>query len=158
MSDRSPHLRLAVTGTADLTVQLPAGEAAAAEGVTVTPLAQTPDDAAMGRQRYEALVDGWRFEVVAEPAARAALRERAQRAAAMHQSVASSHLRAQIPGRVARVWVADGDEVEQGQRLLAIEAMKMENEIRAPRAGRVEGVRVAEGTRVELNDELLSIV
>jgi len=45
---------------------------------------------------------------------------------------------AQIPGRVVRLWVAEGDTVEAGQRLLAIEAMKMENEVRAPRTRRRE--------------------
>ena len=64
-------------------------------------------------------------------------------------------VKAQIPGRVGRLWVAEGDTVEAGQRLLAIEAMKMENEVRAPHAGTVESVRVAAGSSVELGDELL---
>ena len=54
-------------------------------------------------------------------------------------------IKAQIPGRVVRLWVADGDTVEAGQRLLAIEAMKMENEVRAPRAGTDRGDPVAPG-------------
>jgi biotin carboxyl carrier protein len=66
-------------------------------------------------------------------------------------------VRAQIPGRVVRLWVAEGDTVEAGQRLLAIEAMKMENEVRAPRAGTVESIRVAAGSSVELRDELLTV-
>jgi biotin carboxyl carrier protein len=66
-------------------------------------------------------------------------------------------VRAQIPGRVVRVWVADGQAVEQGDRLLAIEAMKMENEIRAPRAGVISGLRVELGQRVEREDELLTV-
>jgi glutaconyl-CoA/methylmalonyl-CoA decarboxylase subunit gamma len=147
-------LRLTVSGAADLVVVLPAG---GDPDVAVCPLPVGPDDAALGRQRYEVLVEGWRFEVAAEPAPRAALRERAQRAAAAHQGSAVAHLRAQIPGRVTRVWVAEGDEVEQGQRLLAIEAMKMENEIRAPHSGRVEKLAVAEGQLVELRDELLTL-
>jgi biotin carboxyl carrier protein len=85
------------------------------------------------------------------------LRERAARAAAASQQSARVTLRAQIPGRVVRLWVAQGEMVEQGQRLLAIEAMKMENEIRAPRAGRIEALSVEPGGRVEREDELLSI-
>ncbi|CAN5659123.1 hypothetical protein BH23CHL7_BH23CHL7_21540 [soil metagenome] len=148
-------LRVTVSGAADLVVELPAGGDL---GVAVRPLPVGPNDAALGRQRYEVLVEGWRFEVTAEPAHRAALRERAQRAAAAHHGSAIAHLlRAQIPGRVTRVWVAEGDDVEQGQRLLAIEAMKMENEIRAPHSGRVEKITVAEGQLVELRDELLTL-
>jgi biotin carboxyl carrier protein len=103
------------------------------------------------------VVDGWRFEVSAEDARQAELRERALRAAAEHGVAARLVVRAQIPGRVTRLWVRAGEPVEAGQRMLAIEAMKMENEIRAPRAGTVEAVAVAEGQRVELNDELLAL-
>ena len=66
-------------------------------------------------------------------------------------------MRAQIPGRVVKVWVAEGDTVEAGQRLLAIEAMKMENEIHAPHAGTVKSVKVEPGTLVERNDALLTL-
>jgi biotin carboxyl carrier protein len=66
-------------------------------------------------------------------------------------------VRAQIPGRITRVWVAAGDHVEAGQRLLAIEAMKMENEVRTPRAGIVESVAATVGSAVELGDELVIV-
>ena len=126
-------------------------------GESVTPLPQSATDRSAGRARFEVIVDGWRFEVTAESADRAELRERALRAAAEHHIAAEITLRAQIPGRIARVWVTDGEVVEQGQRLLAIEAMKMENEIRAPQAGTIHGVRVEVGARVEREDELLTV-
>jgi acetyl-CoA/propionyl-CoA carboxylase biotin carboxyl carrier protein len=131
--------------------------APASFGELVTPLPQTADDRATGRTRFEVVVDGWRFEVTAEAAARAELRDRAMRVGDDQRSSADSTLRAQIPGRVARVWVSDGDQVEQGQRLLAVEAMKMENEIRAPHAGTVRDLRVEPGARVERNDDLLTV-
>ena len=56
---------------------------------------------------------------------------------------------APMPGRVVRVLVAPGDEVEARQGVVVVEAMKMENELRAPRAGRVRDVSVAPGTSVE---------
>jgi biotin carboxyl carrier protein len=120
-------------------------------------LPATADDRAEGRQRYEAIVGGWRFEVVAEPELRAELRDRAARAAAEHSPAVETTLRAQIPGRVVRVWVAEGETVESGQRLLAVEAMKMENEIRAPRAGVVGKVRVELGGLVERGDDLVTL-
>jgi biotin carboxyl carrier protein len=56
---------------------------------------------------------------------------------------------APMPGRVLRVLVGPGDDVEARQGLVVVEAMKMENELRASRAGRVREVAVAEGISVE---------
>jgi glutaconyl-CoA/methylmalonyl-CoA decarboxylase subunit gamma len=154
-------LRITVGGAAPLEVQLDAVAAAECppqgRREAVRTLPTTPADRAAGVRRFEVVVDGWRFEVTAEPARRAALRERATRAAQEHRPKAGITLRAQIPGRVVRLWAAEGDEVEMGQRLLAVEAMKMENEIRAPHAGRVTGLRVEVGHLVERSDELLTI-
>jgi biotin carboxyl carrier protein len=126
-------------------------------GELVTELTPTTDDRAAGRRRFEVVVEGWRFEVTAESAARAELRDRARRAGAERHIGQDVTLRAQIPGRIARLWVGEGDVVEEGQRLLAIEAMKMENEIRAPHAGTVRSIRSELGARVERDDELLTI-
>ena len=54
-----------------------------------------------------------------------------------------------MPGKVVRVLVAEGDEVEAGQGIVVVEAMKMENEIAAERPGKVTSVRVEEGQTVE---------
>jgi biotin carboxyl carrier protein len=110
-----------------------------------------------GVRRFSVTTAGWTFEVHLEPVRRAELRERAARAAAEHQPHTRLTLRAQIPGRVVRVWAAVGEQVEQGQRLLAIEAMKMENELRSPRAGVIEQIHVGLGDRVERDGELLTL-
>ena len=60
-----------------------------------------------------------------------------------------------MPGKVVRVLVAEGDEVEAGQGLVVVEAMKMENEIGAPRAGRVKSVDVTPGQNVETGARLV---
>jgi biotin carboxyl carrier protein len=57
-------------------------------------------------------------------------------------------IKASIPGRVARVLVAPGDEVRAQQAILVIEAMKMQNALKAARDGRVAEVRVAAGDTV----------
>lgn len=62
---------------------------------------------------------------------------------------AESVVRALMPGRVVRLSVAPGDEVQRGQGLLILEAMKMENEITAPRDGRVALVHVEAGSTVD---------
>jgi biotin carboxyl carrier protein len=65
---------------------------------------------------------------------------------------------APIPGKIVKVLVTEGQEVERDQGLLVIEAMKMQNELRAPRAGRVERVYMAEGRGVETGARLLRLV
>jgi biotin carboxyl carrier protein len=105
--------------------------------------------------RLEVVVDGWRFEVEVEDAARAALRRRATREPDAAETSGPAEIRAIIPGRVAAVRVTAGDEVEAGRTLLVVEAMKMQNELRAPRAGTVERVAVGEGQTIENGDLLV---
>ena len=144
----------------DLVVDLAAddnvADGVAADAATLAPrrLAPTADDRAAGRDRFEVTVDGWVIVVTAESADRAALRDRATRLSAVPGHGGPLTVRARIPGRVTRVWVTVGTEVQQGDRLLSIEAMKMENEIRAPRPGTVSSVSVQEGDRVELGRDL----
>ncbi|MGE0719254.1 MAG: biotin/lipoyl-containing protein, partial [Alphaproteobacteria bacterium] len=70
---------------------------------------------------------------------------------------ASGSLRAPMPGRVARVLVAEGDRVGRGQPLMVLEAMKMEHTIAAPADGRVATLRYREGDLVDEGAELLSL-
>ena len=63
----------------------------------------------------------------------------------------------QMPGKVVRVLVAEGDEVEAGAGLIVVEAMKMENEIVTEKGGKVTKVAVAPGEAVESGALLLVI-
>jgi biotin carboxyl carrier protein len=56
---------------------------------------------------------------------------------------------APMPGRVVKVLVAAGDQVEARQGLFVMEAMKMENELSSPKGGVVREVAVAEGASVD---------
>jgi biotin carboxyl carrier protein len=56
---------------------------------------------------------------------------------------------APMPGRLVRVLVQPGQQVQAGEGLLVMEAMKMENELRSPRSGRVAELPVREGQAVE---------
>jgi 3-methylcrotonyl-CoA carboxylase alpha subunit len=76
--------------------------------------------------------------------------------------VADGVIVAPMPGRVASVGVAQGENVTKGQRLLTLEAMKMEHGLTAPFDGVVadlnaeSGAQVVEGAvlaRVEPTDE-----
>ncbi|HVZ21595.1 MAG TPA: biotin/lipoyl-containing protein [Vicinamibacterales bacterium] len=64
---------------------------------------------------------------------------------------------APMPGRVVRVLVAAGDEVDARQPLVVVEAMKMENELRSPRAGRIKEVSVEAGMSVEAGRVLVIV-
>lgn len=63
---------------------------------------------------------------------------------------------APMPGKIVRVLVAKGQQVENGQGLLVIEAMKMQNEVRSPKSGTVEKV-AKEGQTVNAG-EVLAVV
>ncbi len=113
-----------------------------------------PDSA--GRRFIEVVVDGWRFELLAEDAARAALRERATSTRGDEiPGGGPLEIRAIIPGRVIAVAVGPEDSVAAGDALLVVEAMKMQNELRAPRAGTVARVLVGAGSTVEVGDVLV---
>ena len=159
MSDHRGHLRLRIGGSGEEAFHRdPAGlDAPAGREPEVRALPRSADDRAAGVHRFETTIEGWVFEVAVEDEPRALLREQAGQGAGRGGHKVSDTIRAQIPGRVVRLWVAEGDTVEAGQRLLAIEAMKMENEVRAPHAGTVERVHVGVDSSVELKDELVTL-
>ncbi|MFV2062269.1 MAG: acetyl-CoA carboxylase biotin carboxyl carrier protein subunit [Chloroflexota bacterium] len=153
------RLRLTVEGADSTVYDLAPGEGTIPTGraEAVRRVRASNADRAAGRRRYEATIDGWVLAVTVESTSRALLRERAGERSRVMGEHGERVVRAQIPGRVVRLWVAEGDTVEAGQRLLAIEAMKMENEVRAPQAGTIEKVRVSVGRSVELGNELLTV-
>jgi propionyl-CoA carboxylase alpha chain len=63
-------------------------------------------------------------------------------------------LLAPMPGTVARVGVAVGDQVTRGQPLLWLEAMKMEHVIASPVAGVVAELPAVPGQQVEVGSVL----
>ena len=73
----------------------------------------------------------------------------------LHRRGGADEIAATMPGKVVRILVAEGDQVQFGQGLVVVEAMKMENEIAAPRAGRVKEIAVAAGATVESGAKLV---
>ena len=65
-----------------------------------------------------------------------------------------SQIVAPMPGKVVRVLVEAGTEVEAGAGLIVVEAMKMQNEMKAPKAGRVTSVNTVAGATVNAGDVL----
>lgn len=70
-------------------------------------------------------------------------------------AVSSNAVVAPLAGSVARVLVAEGDEIGAGQVLLILEAMKMETEITAPAGGTVQRILVAAGEAVQGGQALI---
>jgi biotin carboxyl carrier protein len=62
-----------------------------------------------------------------------------------------------MPGKIIRVLVKEGDEVQEGDVLCVLEAMKMENELRAGKSGVVKEVTVEPGSDVEMGEVLVVV-
>jgi biotin carboxyl carrier protein len=77
---------------------------------------------------------------------------RARRRIADHNG--PKKLIALMPGKVVRLLLSAGNEVEAGQGVVVLEAMKMQNEIKSPKKGVVHKLLVEEGTAVKAGDVL----
>jgi biotin carboxyl carrier protein len=63
-------------------------------------------------------------------------------------------LTAPMPGKIVRVLVNEGDQVDAGAGVLVVEAMKMQNEIKSPKRGTIQKILVGEGAAVNAGDVL----
>lgn len=62
-----------------------------------------------------------------------------------------------MPGKIVRVLVEAGAQVEAGAGIVVVEAMKMQNELKAPKAGVVVSINREEGATVNAGDVLAVI-
>jgi len=83
-----------------------------------------------------------------------ARRLRMRRAGGQFTREGPQRIDAPMPGKVTRVLVKAGDQVEEGQGLVVVEAMKMENELKSPKAGKVTELHAVEGEAVESGAKL----
>jgi biotin carboxyl carrier protein len=68
-----------------------------------------------------------------------------------------ARIQASMPGKVVRVFVEVGAEVEAGAGIVVVEAMKMQNEMKAPKAGTVISLTAVPGATVNAGDVLAVI-
>lgn len=68
-----------------------------------------------------------------------------------------AEIRSAMPGKVVRILIAPGAEIEKGAGVIVVEAMKMQNELKAPKAGVIKEIRVSEGVTVSAGDVLATI-
>ena len=62
-----------------------------------------------------------------------------------------------MPGRIVKILMKEGDEVEEGQAVLILEAMKMQNEIKSPQRGHISKICPKAGDSVETGALLFTI-
>jgi 3-methylcrotonyl-CoA carboxylase alpha subunit len=67
-------------------------------------------------------------------------------------------LRAPLPARVTRIFVAQGEKVKKGAPLINLEVMKMEVALTAPRDGQIESILCAEGEWMAEGAKLAALV
>ncbi len=64
-------------------------------------------------------------------------------------------LTAPMPGRVLKIFVKEGDEIQIGDNVLSLEAMKMENILKAEGIGTVRKICISEGDVVDKGTVLI---
>ena len=69
----------------------------------------------------------------------------------------AARILAPMPGKVVRVLVAAGDQVEAGAGIAVVEAMKMQNEMKSPKSGTVVTINAEVGATVNGGD-LLAVI
>ena len=84
-------------------------------------------------------------------------RLRGAQASGAHAGDASAQIVAPMPGKVVRVLVEAGAQVEAGDGLVIVEAMKMQNEMKSPRAGTVTALHAEAGATVNAGDVLVVV-
>lgn len=72
-------------------------------------------------------------------------------------STGTAQIISPMPGKVVRVLVEAGAQVEAGQGVMVVEAMKMQNEMKAPKAGIVISINTEVGATVSAGDVLAVI-
>lgn len=103
-----------------------------------------------------AIEDGFEVEVVGIRHAFTVMDPR-RKALRMADGGTDSVVKTQMPGRIVRILVAEGEMVQEGQAMIVVEAMKMENELKSPCDGSVSKVCVVEGDQVQARTTLIEL-
>ena len=67
-------------------------------------------------------------------------------------------LQAPMPGRVLKIFVKEGEEIQLGANVLSLEAMKMENILKAEGVGVVGAILISEGDVVDKGTVLIEFI
>ncbi len=64
---------------------------------------------------------------------------------------------APMPGKIVKIMVNEGDEVEVKQPMVIVEAMKMENQVNSPAKGKVKKINFAPGDQVDTESPIIEL-
>ena len=104
------------------------------------------------RQSFEVFLRGRSSDIkVIDPK-----RLRSGQASAAHDS-GSAEVVSPMRGKIVRVLVEQGSQVEAGDGIVIVEAMKMQNEMKSPKAGVVVSITAVAGATVSAGDVLAVI-
>jgi biotin carboxyl carrier protein len=73
------------------------------------------------------------------------------------QHTGAAQIVSPMPGKIVRVLVEVGTEIEAGAGVVVVEAMKMQNEMKSPKPGVVVSINVETGATVNAGDVLAVI-
>ena len=95
-------------------------------------------------------VDGraWMYDFTTRPQARVSQQS---------QKIGDTSLKAPLPGRVIKVQVTEGQQVQPHQTLIILEAMKMEHSLKSNTTARVVKLNCRVGDQVTAGQELLQL-
>ena len=65
-------------------------------------------------------------------------------------------IKAPMNGKIIKILVNEGDQVNNGQVLVVLVAMKMENQIKSPRKRTIKHIRIVNDQSVRISDILLT--
>jgi biotin carboxyl carrier protein len=104
------------------------------------------------RQSFEVFLHGREYDIkVIDPK-----RLRSGQASAAHEH-GSAEVVSPMRGKIVRVLVEQGSQVEAGDGIVVVEAMKMQNEMKSPKAGLVVSLSAEAGATVNAGDVLAVI-
>jgi biotin carboxyl carrier protein len=75
----------------------------------------------------------------------------------IHSQRQKRDVKTSMPGKIVKVLLSEGDDVEEGQAVIILEAMKMQNEIKSPQKGKVAKIGPSAGDSVETGSLLFSV-
>ena len=94
--------------------------------------------------------ESFEIEVLDEAAKRLAQKTKSQ-------AEGKQVIKTPMPGKIVKILVKEGDEVEPGMGMIIVEAMKMENELKSSSKGVVKEIVVEEGATVNGGDTLIVV-
>ncbi|HEX5186368.1 MAG TPA: acetyl-CoA carboxylase biotin carboxyl carrier protein subunit [Nitrososphaeraceae archaeon] len=70
--------------------------------------------------------------------------------------LSDNEIKTPMHGKIVKILVNEGDQVDNDQVLIVLEAMKMENQIKSPKSGTIKTIKIVNNQSVKRGDILLT--